>query len=420
MAHQKLAEEYVTLKMELLAPAGNMEKLKAAILFGADAVYLSGKAYGLRAFSDNFDLDEMQEAVTYAHAHGVRVYVTVNIYARNEDLQGLAAYLRNLDRLGVDAIIISDLGVLKILRETLPEMEVHVSTQANTTNWAAASFYQALGVKRVVLARELPWQEVQEIHEKNPGLELEVFVHGAMCMSYSGRCLLSNYMTGRDANQGACAQACRWNYVLMEEKRPGEYYPLLEDDRGSYIFNAKDMCLLEHLPLLHRAGVTSLKIEGRMKSAHYVATVTKAYRQALDAYEANPEQWQVQSLWLEEIGKVSNRSYTTGFFTGEQNLDASVNLIHTENQRPHQFVGVVLSYDPDQQRLHIEQRNRFCLGDSLEVVMPEGAPFEVEVTDLRDEKGAAIEAAPHPQSKVSMQLNRSVVPGSLLRRRSNG
>lgn len=405
--------------MELLAPAGNMEKLKAAILFGADAVYLSGKAYGLRAFSDNFDLDEMVEAVAYAHAHGVRVYVTVNIYARNEDLQDLPPYLLDLSNLGVDAIIISDLGVLKILRETLPEMEVHVSTQANTTNWAAAAFYQELGVKRVVLARELPWQEVREIHEKNPGLELEVFVHGAMCMSYSGRCLLSNYMTGRDANQGACAQACRWNYVLMEEKRPGEYYPLLEDDRGSYIFNAKDMCLLEHLPLLHQAGVTSLKIEGRMKSAHYVATVTKAYRQALDAYEADPEQWQVQPLWLEEISKVSNRSYTTGFFTGNSNQDASVNLLHTENQKPHQFVGVALSYDQDAQRLFIEQRNRFCLGDRLEVVMPSGMPFEAEVVDLRNEQGEAIDAAPHPQSKVSMSLNRPVLPGSLLRRTSH-
>lgn len=403
-------------KMELLAPAGNLEKLKAAIIFGADAVYLSGKAFGLRAFSDNFTLEEMAEGLAYAHERQVKVYVTVNIYARNEDLSQLPAYLLQLKELGVDAIIISDPGVLRIARETVPQLPVHISTQANTTNWSSAAFWQEQGVERIVLARELAWTEIKEIHQRVPKIELEAFVHGAMCMSYSGRCLISNYLTGRDANQGACAQACRWNYTLMEEKRPGEYYPVYEDQRGSYIFNSKDMCLLAQIPLLYEAGICSLKIEGRMKSAHYVATITKVYREALDAYEADPANWQVRDLWLREIGRVSHRDYTTGFFLGQDFQEANINLDSNENSRSHDFVGLVLAYDEEKHRISLEQRNHFSEGDLLEFVPPKGEPFTARVRELRNEAGEAVAAAPHPQEHLTMAVDKPVPAWSLLRR----
>jgi len=403
-------------KMELLAPAGSMEKLKAAILFGADAVYLSGKEFGLRAFSDNFTLEEMKEAVGFAHGHQVKVYVTVNIYARNHDLENLPEYLRRLQEIGADAIIISDPGIVLLARETIPNMPIHLSTQANTTNWAAVKFWKELGVQRIVLARELSWPEIREIHEKNGAMELEAFIHGALCMSYSGRCLLSNYMTGRDANQGACAQACRWNYSLVEQKRPGEYFPILEDARGSYIFNSKDICLLAQIPLLDRAGICSLKIEGRMKSAHYVATIVKAYREALDAFEREPGNWQVEDRWLREIGRVSHREYTTGFFLGDDFQDAKVNLNSNENDRSHDFVGLVLGYDPDEKRLSIEQRNHFKKGDLLEFVPPQGENFTAAAVDLRNAQGEPAEAAPHPQEHVSIYSEKPAPPWTLVRR----
>ena len=407
--------------MELLAPAGSMEKLKAAVIFGADAVYLSGKEYGLRAFSDNFSLEEMEEAISFAHDHQVKVYVTVNIYARNKDLEGLPAYLRALCRLGPDALIISDPGVFSLAREISLEgpwqpVPLHISTQANTTNYQAVRFWRRAGAERVVLARELSWQEIREIHQEEPEMELEAFVHGAMCMSYSGRCLLSNYLTGRDANQGACAQACRWNYHLMEEKRPGEYFPVLEDQRGSYIFNSRDMCLLQSLPLLYAAGVSSLKIEGRMKSVHYVATITKVYREALDAYEKDPESWRVQERWAREITRISHREYTTGFFLSQEFQDANINLSSNENCKSHDFVGLVLGYDQESGRALIEQRNRFLAGDNLEFVPPEGPNFEAKAEDPRNEEGEAVAAAPHPRQRLTVRLDRPAAAWTLIRR----
>ncbi|MEA4892762.1 MAG: U32 family peptidase [Peptococcaceae bacterium] len=407
--------------MELLAPAGSMEKLKAAVIFGADAVYLSGKEYGLRAFSDNFSLEEMAEALDFAHAHQVKVYVTVNIYARNRDLQGLPDYLRSLCRLQPDALIVTDPGVFLLAREIALEgpwlpVPLHISTQANTTNHQAVRFWRSQGAERVVLARELSWQEIREIHQKEPEMELEAFVHGAMCMSYSGRCLLSNYLTGRDANQGACAQACRWNYQLMEEKRPGQFFPVLEDRRGSYIFNSKDMCLLQSLPLLDEAGVCSLKIEGRMKSAHYVATITKVYREALDAYEKDPASWRLQEHWVREICRISHREYTTGFFLGQDFQDAGINLRSNEDGKSHDFVGLVLDYDEDTGRALIQQRNRFLAGEDLEFVPPSGPNFLAKAKDLRTEAGEKVDSAPHPQQRLTISLDRRVSPWTLVRR----
>ncbi len=404
--------------MELLAPAGSLEKLKAAVLFGADAVYLAGKTYGLRAFSDNFDLEEMKEGIAFAHGHGAKAYVTVNIYARNQDLAGLPDYLKELAEVQADSVVVSDPGVFRLVRQTIPGMPVHISTQANTTNWQAAAFWQELGASRVVLARELAAGDILTIHQQLPQLELEVFVHGAMCMSYSGRCLISNYLTGRDANQGACAQPCRWNYRLVEEKRPGEYYPLLEDERGSYIFNSKDLCLLEQIPLLHQAGVCSLKVEGRMKSVHYVASVIKIYREALDAYAADPENWQIRREWLQELDRISHREYTTGFFLGDDpgSQDAKINLGDNTSGKNHDFLGLVLDYDWEQKRVLLEQRNRFQEGDLLEFVPPQGPSFTVNVAGMTDEEGNPVTAAPHPQQRLYLPFSSAVAPWTMIRR----
>lgn len=285
-------------KPELLAPAGNMEKLKMALLYGADAVYLGGKAFGLRAFGGNFTNEELQEAVDFAHKLGKKIYVTVNIFPHNSDIAKLPAYLTFLNEIKVDAILVADLGVFTLAKEYAPDVELHISTQANNTNWAAVNAWAELGARRVVLAREMSLEEIKEIREKC-SVELEMFVHGAMCISYSGRCLMSNYLTGRDANRGSCAQPCRWNYALVEEKRPGQYFPVLEDERGTYIFNSKDMCLLPYLPDVIASGVDSLKIEGRMKSVHYAASVVKAYREAIDSYFAAPEQFEVKKEWVD-------------------------------------------------------------------------------------------------------------------------
>ena len=302
-------------KPELLAPAGNMEKLKMAVLYGADAVYLGGEAYGLRAQGGNFSRGELAEAARFVHARGKKLYVTVNVYPHNEELEDLPEYLSFLRDVGADAILVSDLGVFFIAKETAPDLPVHVSTQANTVNYAAAEAWARLGAERVVLAREVPLSDIREIRRRS-SVELEMFIHGAMCISYSGRCLMSNYFTGRDANRGNCAQACRWRYALMEESRPGQYFPVEEDARGAYIFNSKDLCLMPHLAEVIESGVDSLKIEGRMKSVHYAASVTKAYRMAIDAYFAAPEKFAVDTAWMEELDKVSHRAYTDGFFHG--------------------------------------------------------------------------------------------------------
>ena len=306
-------------KPELLAPAGNLEKLMTAIDFGADAVYLGGNKLNLRAFANNFDSEELKAGIEYAHTRGKRVYVTLNVFPHNEDLEGLEEYLLELYNLGVDAIIVSDPGIIMTAREVVPHLEIHLSTQANNVNWKAAKFWYNQGIKRIVLARELSIEEVRETKDKIPeDMEIEAFVHGAMCMSYSGRCLLSNYIVGRDSNRGQCAQPCRYKYYLMEEKRPGELYPIIEDDRGTYIMNSKDLCMIEHIPELVEAGIDSFKIEGRMKSMFYVASVTKAYREAIDTYFKSPEEFKFKDRWMDYLMKPSHRKYFTGFYLGEK------------------------------------------------------------------------------------------------------
>ncbi|SHF02422.1 putative protease [Desulfofundulus australicus DSM 11792] len=400
---------------ELLAPAGDLEKLKAAVVFGADAVYLGGKQFSLRERAGNFTLEEIAAGVEFAHARGVKVYVTVNIFARNRDLDDLPIYLKQLEQIGVDAVIVSDPGVLTLVRETAPGLPVHLSTQANTTNWKAARFWQEQGVSRIILARELGLEEIREIR-RQVTVPLEIFVHGAMCISYSGRCLLSSYMTGRDANRGDCAQACRWRYALVEEKRPGEYFPLEEDSRGTYILSSRDLCLLEYIPQLVEAGINSLKIEGRVKSIHYVATVVSVYRQALDAYRADPGRYRVRNRWLEELGKVSHREYTTGFFAGPP-VRAAQGAVDSIYLRPYTFTGVVREYDPARGLALVEQRNRFARGEVLEVLLPGGETFSFTVTGLYDENMDPVDAAPHPRQRVFLSLPRPVLPWSLLRRR---
>ncbi|MDX9872142.1 MAG: U32 family peptidase [Clostridia bacterium] len=401
-------------KAELLAPAGTLEKLKMAVHYGADAVYVGGKEYGLRAYAGNLSLAEIKEGVEFAHARGAKVYVTVNIFAHNEDLDGLPVYLRKLEESGADAVIVSDAGVWAILKEMKCRLPVHLSTQANTTNWAAAKFWEEQGVQRIILARELSLEEIKRIR-REVKLDLEMFVHGAMCISYSGRCLLSNYMAGRDANSGECAQPCRWNYALVEEKRPGEYYSLEEDERGSYIFNSQDLCLLDHLPQLIEAGVDTFKIEGRMKSVHYVATVVNVYRRALDAYYQEPANYAADPAWREEITKVSHRDYTTGFLYGKPQA-ADHNYADSSYLRNYDFVGLVLEYDTVSGWATVEQRNNFKVGDELEFTGPQTPLFTQTLTQMKDETGGAIEVAPHPQQIVRIPVDRLVRKWDLIRR----
>lgn len=401
-------------KPEILAPAGNLEKLKMAVLYGADAVYLGGKSYGLRAFGGNFSKEELKEGIEFAHAHGCKVYVTVNIYPHNEDLVHLAEYLEYLYAVQADAILVADLGVVALAREAVPRLPLHISTQANNTNWAAVNMWQKLGAERVVLAREMSMKEIGEIREKC-SVELEMFVHGAMCISYSGRCLMSNYFTGRDANRGGCAQPCRWKYHLVEEKRPNEYFPVLEDERGTYIFNSKDMCLLPHIDKVIASGVDSLKIEGRMKSVHYVATVVKVYREAVDSYFENPQRFKVKEKWLEELEKVSHREYTTGFYFAKTTADDQIYGTSSYMQT-RDFVGLVLTYDYKTKMATVEQRNNMKVGQKIEIFQPHGRTFVQEIEEMLDADGVPIDVAPHPQQIVKMKMKESVEPYSMLRR----
>ncbi len=401
-------------KPELLAPAGDLEKLIMAVRYGADAVYIGGKEFGLRAAAGNFDAEQMAEGIAYAHRYGVKVYVTVNIFAHNRHMADLPEYLRQITALGADAILVSDPGVFSVARQTMPELPVHISTQANTTNWAAVRFWARQGAGRVVLARELSLSEIREIREK-VDIELETFVHGAMCISYSGRCLLSSFMTGRSANLGECAQPCRWRYALVEETRPGQYFPITEDESGSYIFNSMDLCMIEHIPELVESGIDSFKIEGRMKSVHYVATVVGAYRKAIDSYFADPAGYKFDPAWLEEIKKVSHREYTTGFFFGRENFRGE-NVETSKYRRDYDFVGIVKEYLPGRGLAVIEQRNKFGIGDNLEITGPETPLFVQKVANLTDEEGKAIESAPHPQQTVIMPVDKPVHPLDMLRR----
>lgn len=391
-----------------------MEKMKMALLYGADAVYLGGKAYGLRAFGGNFSREELKEAMEFAHGLGKKVYVTVNIFPHNRDLAALPDYLRYLQEIGADALLVADLGIFTMCREIVPEMELHISTQANNTNWATVRAWQALGAKRVVLAREMSLEEIREIRQKCD-VDLEMFVHGAMCISYSGRCLLSNYFTGRDANMGSCAQSCRWKYALVEETRPGKYFPIEEDERGTYIMNSKDMCLLPHIADVIGSGVESLKIEGRMKSVHYVASVVKAYRLAIDAYFDHPDDFHIDPAWIEELEKVSHRPYTTGFYyhqpTKDDQLYGTSSYIQTS-----EFVGLVRSYDKETGWALVEQRNNMKLGQEIEVFQPTGPLFRQTIRAMRDEDGEEIAVAPHPQQLLYMKMEQPVEPYTILRR----
>lgn len=400
-------------KPELLAPAGNMEKLHMALLYGADAVYLGGKMFGLRAFASNFSLAEMDEAVAFAHSLHKKVYVTVNIFAHNEDINNLPDYLRNLQAIGVDALLISDFGVWSVAREIIPEMPLHVSTQANTTNWAAVKAWENLGASRVVLARELSFTEMKEIGSKTE-VELEAFVHGAMCISYSGRCWLSSYLTGRDGNRGACAQVCRWEFNLTEKNRPGEVYDVAGDKQGTYIMNSKDLCLLPYLLQLMEAGICSFKIEGRMKSAHYAASVVSVYRRAIDACWRDPQHYTVKQEWLDELEKVSHRPYTTGFALGKPDATAQVYTTSSYLQT-HEFVGLVRDWDNG--RLTVEQRNHMKEGETLEVFCPDGSLRTLVLKEMRNQDGEPIVAAQHPQMVFTCRAAESIPESSILRRK---
>lgn len=408
---------------ELLAPAGDLEKLKTAVFFGADAVYFGARSFSLRQGAGNFTVPEIREGVQYAHAHGARCYLALNIYAHHEDLAPLRGLLREIRDIPVDAFLVSDPGVMRILKEERPNACLHLSTQANLTNFEAALFWRDFGVRRIVLARELSMQEIREIREHVPeDLELEVFVHGAMCMSYSGRCLLSAFLTGRDANRGACAHPCRYRYVLEEERRPGEYFPVEEDEQGTYILNSKDLCLIRRIPELAKAGVSSLKIEGRGKSAFYCATVVHAYRQALDAWARDPQNWVFEEAWMTELEKASHRTFSEGFFTGNGAGSVSgaglQNYETTEYIAPYVFCGRVLSYDEASRTAVVEERNKIRTGDEVEYFGPDLPFFRQRITEIRDEEtGALLSEAPHPLQRIRIPADQEVRPGYLLRMR---
>ncbi len=402
---------------ELLVPASSLEVLKVAVVFGADAVYIGGEVFGLRAKAKNFTLAEMKEGVEFAHAHGVKVYVTANILAHNGDLEGVRTYFEELKDVGPDALIISDPGVFMIAREVLPDMELHVSTQANNTNYGTYRFWQRQGAKRVVSARELSLQEIKEIRANIPDdLEIETFVHGAMCISYSGRCLLSNYFTGRDANQGACTHPCRWKYAVMEESRPGEYLPVYENERGTYIFNSKDLCMIEYIPELIDAGIDSFKIEGRMKTALYVATVARTYRRAIDDYLQSPDLYREHMPWyLDQISNCTYRQFTTGFFFGKPSEEAQIYDSNTY-VREYTYLGIVGAVNEDG-LYAIEQRNKFSVGETIEVMKPNGENREVVVQRIVDEDGQDQTSAPHPKQKLWIDLGCPLGTYDILRRK---
>ena len=405
-------------KPELLAPAGSLEVLKTAIAYGADAVYIGGNQYGLRAKAKNFSMEDMAEGIKYAHKHNVKVYVTANIIAHNEDLIGLEKYFKELEELRADAVIVADPGILSILKETVPDMPIHLSTQANNTNYKGVLFWYKQGVERVVLARELSLKEIAEIRSKLPlDLSLEAFVHGAMCISYSGRCLLSNYMTGRDANKGDCAQACRWKYHLLEESRPGEYMPVYEDEKGTYIYNSKDLCMIDSIPQLIQAGIDSFKIEGRMKTSFYVGSVVKAYREAIDDYIKDEELYNSKiNYYIEEVTKFSHRDYTKGFYY-EKPLSSEQIYTHSSYIRGYSYAGRVIDYDLASQIATIEQRSKFSVGEEIEF-MPFCEPsFTQKIDKLWDEEGNEIESAPHPKQIVKMKVLNPVEKKILIRKK---
>ena len=402
---------------ELLIPASSLEVLKIAVIYGADAVYIGGEAFGLRAKAKNFSMEEIREGIAFAHAHDVKVYITANILAHNGDLDGVREYFAELREIKPDALIISDPGVYMIAKEVCPEIERHISTQANNTNYGTYRFWYEQGAKRVVSARELSLAEIKEIRANIPDdLEIETFIHGAMCISYSGRCLLSNYFTGRDANQGACTHPCRWKYAVAEEKRPGEYLPVYENERGTYIFNSKDLCMIEHIPELMESGIDSFKIEGRMKTALYVATVARTYRRAIDDYKQSPELYREHMAWYQEqISNCTYRQFTTGFFFGKPSDEAQ---IYDNNTYVKEYTYLGIVGEQNEEGLYrVEQRNKFSVGESIEVMKPDGANITVTVQRIVDEEGNDMESAPHPKQVLYIDLGQPLAMYDILRRK---
>lgn len=404
-------------KLELLAPAGDLEKLKIAVDYGADAVYFGGEMFSLRAGAGNLTIEEIKEGVTYAHERGVKCHMAFNIFAHNEDIEPLREYINRIKQIPVDAYIVSDPGVMSLIREVIPDAELHLSTQANMTNYITAGFWHSQGVKRLVLARELTFDEIRDIRAEIPEeMELEAFVHGAMCISYSGRCLLSNFMIDRDANRGQCAHPCRWKYKLVEEQRPGEYYPVEEDERGTYILNSKDLCMLEHIPDIIEAGISSAKIEGRMKSVFYVATIVSAYRRAIDAYCEDPENYVFDPAWMTELKKVSRREFTTGFYY-DKPANEDQNYQTSAYTRDYSFIGMVKSYDPETMMAVVEQRNKMVVGDEIEVFGPDRDFFTQKLEVLLNEEGEPVDSAPHPQQILRIKMDQPVAEKYILRKR---
>lgn len=404
-------------RIELLAPAGDMEKLKTAIIYGADAVYFGGEMFSLRAGAGNLTVDEIRQALDFIHEHGCKGYMTINIYPHNDDIPLLSDYIGKIKDIPIDAFLVSDPGVMLMIREQIPDAEIHLSTQANTTNYVTAKFWVDHGVKRIVAAREMSLRELTEMRAMlPPEIEIEAFIHGAMCISYSGRCLLSNFMAGRDANRGACTHPCRWKYSLVEQQRPGEYYPIEEDGRGSYIMNSRDLCMIDCIPDLAAAGVTSFKIEGRMKSMYYVATVVSAYRAALDEYLADPSGYSFDPKHYDELCKASHREFTHGFYYNKP-TDKDQNYLTSDYIRDYSFVGLVKEYDPSTGLTTIEQRNKFSVGDVIEIFGPRIPYYEETIEEMYNEEGEPVQSAPHPQQVLKIRFKRTPGENFIMRKK---
>ena len=403
-------------KVELLAPAGDLEKLKIAFTYGADAVYIGGEIFGMRSAAKNFTKENMIEGVKFAHERGKQVFVTCNIIPRSEDLEMLRNYLLELQEIGVDAVIVSDPGTFKVVKETIPNMEIHISTQASTTNHIAANFWYNQGAQRIVTARELSFAETKEIRDNVPeDMDIEAFVHGAMCMSYSGKCVISNYTTGRDANRGACAQSCRWKYTLVEELENGEYEKVVDDVDAEFFFNTKDMCMIEYIPQIIESGINSFKIEGRMKTAYYVATTVRAYRMAIDEYVKDPKNWKFNPMWLEELKKGSHRHYSTGFYLGKTTTKDQ-NYESASYVRNYDFIGVVRALEEESGLVIVEQRNRMFVGDKIEIIGPYKETMNATILEMYNEEGEPIDSAPHAKQIVKMKLDIPVEVDYMLRK----
>ena len=403
-------------RIELLAPAGDLERLKTAFIYGADAVYIGGEIFGMRSAAKNFNKEDMAEGVRFAHERGKQVFVTVNIIPRNEEFEQLEAYLKELEEIGVDAVIVSDPGVFSVVKKVVPNMEIHISTQASTTNAASATFWYNQGAKRVVMARELSFEEIKEIRDNSPeGMDIEAFIHGAMCMSYSGKCVISNYTTGRDANRGACAQSCRWKYTLVEEQENGDYEKVLDDVDAEFFFNTKDMCMINYIPQIIESGINSFKIEGRMKTAYYVATTVRAYRMAIDEYIKDPENWKFNPMWLEELKKGSHRHFSEGFYLGKTST-RDQNYESASYVRNYDFIGVVRGHEEESGLVIVEQRNRMFVGDEIEIIGPYKETMYGKILEMYNEENEPIESAPHAKQIVKMKLDIPVEEHYMLRK----